>query len=133
MLLTLYSLWEQEAAGNDVIVSGEGVAANPQIGAGLVLVRRGEFGGIFRRLKPRERGAFVPVPVDVEIAGEGVRAYPHVSRGAVVYDVVTRGIAIPIYTYYDHEDFSGEGIGIGAVIIKVDFSDEELVALLLAA
>jgi hypothetical protein len=103
MLLALRSLWEQQA-GNDVIVSGEGVAANPQIGTGA-LITTGAGGGIRkRRRKPRARSApsyWVPVrmPVPINVTGEGVAARAR--------------------------------IGTGNVLIEADFSEDELLALLM--
>jgi hypothetical protein len=107
MLLTLRSLWEEQA-GNDVIVSGEGVAADPQIGTGA-LITTGAGGGIRkRRRKPRAARSApsywvpvrMPVPINVECTGEGVAARPR--------------------------------IGTGNVLIGVDLSDDELIALLMA-
>jgi hypothetical protein len=108
MLLTLRSLWEQQA-GNDVIVSGVGVAADPQIGTGdVITTARGGIGK--RRRKPRRREQRdywvpvrmpVPVPVPINVTGEGVAARPR--------------------------------IGTGNVLIAVEFTDEELIALLMAA
>ena len=107
MLLTLRSLWEEQA-GNDVIVAGEGVAANPQIGTGA-LITTGAGGGIRkRRRRPSRREApsywvpvRMPVPINVECTGEGVAARPQ--------------------------------IGNGNVLIAVEFTDDELISLLMAA
>lgn len=88
MLLALRSLWEEQAGG-DVIVEGEGVAANPQIGTGLVLITRGTVGSVSKRpRKPRQRdrGYFVPMPMpsgDVVVFGEGVAANPQIGTGVV--------------------------------------------------
>jgi hypothetical protein len=103
MLLALRSLWENASA--DVIVNGEGVSANPQIGTGDVLITTGARGGIKRRrrgLRRREqRDYWVPVrmPVPINVTGEGVAARAR--------------------------------IGTGNVLVEVDFSEDELLALLM--
>ena len=91
-LLILRSLWEQQA-GNDVIVSGVGVAADAQIGTGEVLITTGAGGGIpKRRRKPRSRQRDywtpvrmpVPVPVNVQFTGQGVSANAQIGNGSVL-------------------------------------------------
>jgi hypothetical protein len=107
MLLALRSLWEEQA-GADVIVEGEGVAANPQVGTGSFLITRGTAGGARKRpRKPRQRdrGYWVPmrmpIPADVVVFGEGVWAKPQ--------------------------------IGIGVVRTEIDLSDDEILAILMMA
>lgn len=104
MLLALTSLWQTA----NVIVEGEGVAANPQIGTGdVITTARGSIGK--RRRKPRRRREApsywvpvrMPVPINVECTGEGVAARPQ--------------------------------IGNGNVLIAVEFTDDELISLLMAA
>ena len=89
-LLTLRSLWENASA--DVIIAGEGVIADAQIGTGEVLISTGTVGGIRkRRRKPRSRQRvspyWVPVPqpvvpvVNVRVMGQGVAARPAIGLG----------------------------------------------------
>lgn len=107
MLLVLTSLWQQ--SDNDVVVEGEGVFCNAQVGTGEVLISAAGTVGGKRRRKPRSRQRDywtpvrmpVPVPVNVQFTGEGVAANAQ--------------------------------IGNGSVLIAVEFTDDELVALLMAA
>src|ERR1700720_1994446 len=89
MLLALRSLWEQSEA--NVTVFGEGVAANPAIGSGLVVTERGIYGGKRRRLRnwheivsPMMRP---PMPEDVIVNGVGVAAQPRIGNGTFRIEV----------------------------------------------
>jgi hypothetical protein len=105
MLLALRSLWE--TANADVIVEGEGVEANPGVGTGVVLITTGAGGGIRkRRRKPRARSApsyWAPVRMPVPINVE----------------CMGEGVA------------ARPRIGTGNVLTEVDFSDDELMALVM--
>ena len=102
MLLILRSLWEQQASGA-VVVTGEGVSANPAVGTGDVITTARGGSKRRRRRTPRYREPYwqpVRLPaVPITVTGEGVECRPRV--------------------------------GTGNVLIEVDFSDEELVAILL--
>jgi hypothetical protein len=106
MLLTLTSLWQH--AGNTVVIAGEGVFAHPEVGSGEVLTTaRGGVGKRRRKPRSRQRDYWTPVRMPVPV---------------------------PV-----NVQFTGEGvaanaqIGNGSVLIGVEFTEDELVALLMAA
>lgn len=100
MLLILRSLCEQQASGA-VVVTGEGVSANPAVGTGdVITTARGGVGKRRRKPRSRQRDYWtpvrmpVPVPVNVQFTGQGVAANAQIGNGSVLIAVELTDIEV---------------------------------------